>query len=136
VSPDVAENELVAVARRPRHAVDAGHTAGAADVFHDDRLTELAAQSLGKKAGDRIGRSAGGEWYHHRDRPRRIVLRTRRCRPRGRRTAEQRDERAPSYVEHGGLLPRLAPTPDTRRAMALGGRFAAHLGYHGGDGRS
>ena len=22
---------------------------------------------------------------------------------------------APSYVEHGGLLPRLAPTPDTRR---------------------
>ena len=42
------------------------------------------------------------------------LLRARRERPR-RRTAEKRDELAPSYVEHGGLLPRLAPTPDTRR---------------------
>src|SRR5262249_44920009 len=94
VSPDIAENELVAVGRRLRYAVDAGHAAGAADVFHDDRLTEFAAQSLGKNAGDRIGRSAGGERYHHRDRPRRIVLRTPRHRPRSRCAAEQRDELA------------------------------------------
>src|SRR5262249_55973015 len=94
----VAENELVAVGRRLCHAVDAGHAASAADVFHNDRLTELAAQSLGKNAGDRIGRSAGRERHHHRDRPRRIVLRARRERSRGRRAAEQRDERASFHV--------------------------------------
>src|SRR5262245_518514 len=90
---DVAENELVAVRRRLRQTVDAGHAAGAANVFHDDRLAKLAAQSLGKNASNRIGRSASGERYHHRYRPRRIVLRPRRHRPR-RRAAEQRDELA------------------------------------------
>src|SRR5262245_40540433 len=92
---DVAENELVAVGRRLRHTIDAGHAAGAANVFHDDRLAKLAAQSLGKNASNRIGRSASGERYHHSYRPQRIVLRLRRDRPRRRRAAEQRQELAP-----------------------------------------
>jgi len=44
--------------------------------FHDDRLTQLAAPSLSKNAGDRI--PAGGERCHHRDGPQGIVLRARR----------------------------------------------------------
>src|SRR5262245_53719147 len=95
---DVAENELVAVRRRLRQTVDAGHAAGAANVFHDDRLTKLAAQSLGKNASNRIGRSAGGERYHHRYGPRRIILRPRRERPRRSRAADQRDELAASCM--------------------------------------
>jgi hypothetical protein len=98
MGPDVAENKLVAVGQRLRHTVDAGHAAGAANVFHDDRLTKFAAQSFGKNASNRIGRSAGGERYHHRYRPRRIVLRPRRERPRRRRAAEQADELAPPHV--------------------------------------
>jgi len=34
-----------------------------------------------------------------------VLLRTSRKRPRSRRTAEQRDEFAPSYVKHGNFLP-------------------------------
>src|SRR5262245_55980518 len=116
VSPDIAENELVAVGRRPCHAVDAGHAAGAADVFHNDRLTELAAQSLGKNAGDPIGRSPGGERYHHRDRPRRIVLRAARCRPRNR-AAKERNELAP--------LHRAGPKLKDHRRYSSSGPFIA-----------
>jgi hypothetical protein len=57
-----------------------------------------------------------------------VLLRPRHYRPRSRRPAEQRDELAPFHVGHGGLLP--------KKAMALRGRFAAHLAYHGGDARS
>ncbi len=47
--------------------------------------------------------------YRHRR-----LLRPRRERPSGR-AAEQRDELPPSHVGHGGLVPYLKPTPDTRR---------------------
>jgi hypothetical protein len=66
----------------------------------------------------------------------RRLLRACRERPHSRSAADERDELATFHVGPGGLLPRLMPTPDTRKAMALCGRFAAHLAYHGGDARS
>jgi len=58
------------------------------------------------------------------------LLRIRRERPR-RRAAEQCDELAAFHVGHGGLLPAFA-NAGHQKAMALCGRFAAHLVYHGG----
>jgi hypothetical protein len=43
------------------------------------------------------------------------LLRVRRERPHRCRAADERDELAAFYVEHGDLLPRFMPTPDTRR---------------------
>ena len=47
-----------------------------------------------------------GRGHEHADAPHPLgLLRARRERPRRRRAAEQRDELAPSHVEHGGPLP-------------------------------
>src|SRR6516162_9693239 len=56
-----------------------------------------------------ISKRRAAEKSDHRHRPL-LLLRPRRERPRGRRAAEQRDELAPRYVEHGGVLPRFVPT--------------------------
>src|SRR5262245_2379088 len=51
----------------------------------------------------------------------RRLLRPRCQRPGDCRAAEQRDELAPRYVEHGGVLPRFVPT---KRTQGITGRTA------------
>jgi hypothetical protein len=59
--------------------------------------------------------SAPDEWHRRR-------LRTRRERPRGRSTAEQRDELAPFHVEHRDFLPYALLARQPTRALG----FPAH----------
>jgi hypothetical protein len=59
-------------------------------------------------------------------------LRARRERPRHRATAKQQNELPSSYIGHGGCSPALCQ----RQALALRGRLAARVAYHGVDVRS
>ena len=75
VCSNIAEDELVPIGHRLRHAVRACHAAGAGDVFDNNRLMELAAQPVGDDASDGVGRSARGKGRHHGHRTIRPILR-------------------------------------------------------------
>jgi len=70
-----AENELVAVRRRLRHARGADHSSGAADVLDDHLLAQNLGEAPAEDASEHIGAPAGREWDHHGERPRRPILR-------------------------------------------------------------
>src|SRR5262249_37207909 len=101
----------------------------------DELLAERKREFLRNHSAHRVHTAAWWVRHDQCDGTRRICLRVRRERPCSRRAPEQRDELATFHVGHGGLLPRLMPTPDSRRPWRCD-RFAAHLAYHGGDARS
>jgi len=70
-----AENELVAVRRRLRHARGADHSSGAADVLDDHLLAQNLGEASAEDASEHIGAPAGREWDHHGERPHRPILR-------------------------------------------------------------
>ena len=72
-----AENELIAIRRRPCHAVGAGPPAPATYVFDDYLLAQSLGEVGAKDSRQNIGPAAGGVGHHHGHRPRRITLRPR-----------------------------------------------------------
>jgi hypothetical protein len=67
--PDVKQQQRVAVGLGLRHLGDPERAAGTADVLdHEGRTRHRLAHRLGKVARDRIGRAAGRERHHDRDR--------------------------------------------------------------------
>ena len=72
----VAVAQRIAVGRRLHRAFDAGHARLAGDILDHDRLAERLAHALGERAREAVRRTAGEIGHDHRDRPRRIGLRT------------------------------------------------------------
>jgi hypothetical protein len=72
-----AENELIAIRRRPCHAVGAGYAAPSTNAFDDHLLTQKLGEAGAKDSRQNVGTAAGGEGHHHGHRPRRIGLRGR-----------------------------------------------------------
>src|SRR5262249_6662587 len=70
-----AENELIAIRRRPCHAVGAGYAAPSANAFDDHLLTQKLGEARAKDSRQNVGSAAGGEGHHHGRRTRRISLR-------------------------------------------------------------
>ena len=93
----------IAVGRGAGGTAGGDHAAGAADVLDDDLLAERLRHAVLDDARDRIGRAAGRERHHERDRTAGIGLRCcsagweDRCGEKRRRAAEQRDELAPPH---------------------------------------
>src|SRR5262245_33845348 len=86
-------------------------------IFDDDAATlDITGLSQGLAKGGKAAahRNVGRRGAEKSDRRHRRLLRARRKRPRGCSAAEQRDELAPRYVEHGGVLPRFVPTKRTQ----------------------
>ena len=73
---DRAEHDLVAVGRRGRDALRAGHAACAADVLDHDLLAQDLAHARRHDTAEHVGRAAGRERNDHRDRTGRVVLRS------------------------------------------------------------
>jgi hypothetical protein len=110
---DLVQQHRIAVGRGAGGAAGRDHAAGAADVFDDHLLPERLRHAVLDDARDRIGRAAGRVGDHERDRTAGVSLRRRRAgcrnsrgekrhreRPRRRRAAAERDERAPFHSRH------------------------------------
>ena len=91
------------VGRSARHVRRRGLAAGARDVLDDDRPALRGIELLAQDARKRIGRAAGGERDDELDRPRRKILRRRRCRNEHRRRQHAGD--GSMHELHGSLLP-------------------------------
>jgi hypothetical protein len=74
VRSDIAEDELVPIGHGLRNAVRSGHAAGAADIFNQNGVMELAAESIRDDARDGVARSTGGKGHYHGHRATRPVL--------------------------------------------------------------
>ena len=79
VGAEIAEQELVTVRGRFRHAGGSGHPTGAADVFHHHLLPQELAHAQRQDTPDGVHRPPGGKRHHQRHRPGRPVLRCRGC---------------------------------------------------------
>src|SRR5256885_13263159 len=90
----MAEAERVAVRRGAHCAPDPDGAAGSGDVLDDHRLAERDAHPLADGARDRVGRPAGRERHHDRDRTRWIGLRLRAA------EAERNDRRGQNGLSH------------------------------------
>jgi hypothetical protein len=120
VRAHVSEHELIAVRRGPRDARAAQHPASAADVLDDHFLAERLRDARGEDAADRVGRPAGGEWHHHRDRAGRPVIRHGERRAQKKRADRGRRSRNWQHLMQRitDLLTLLATNREARRAEA------------------
>src|SRR5215467_9988939 len=73
---NVAEDELITVRERPRNAIRAGHSAGSADIFDNDLLTQMLRKVCRQDAPDDVYRAASGKRNYHGHWPGRPVLRS------------------------------------------------------------
>ena len=58
-SPNVSDNELIAVRRGLGHTASTDHSACPGDIFHDNGLPKVAANSISDNASYGVARAAG-----------------------------------------------------------------------------
>src|SRR5207302_5090533 len=115
---DGAEQERIAVRRRVRDALGAGHAAGAPDVLDNHLMAQHFAHALRHHAAEHVGWSARRERNDHRHRLARIALRQRRTGD-GDRERENRGRQSREHFTLLGLTAELAAVRPRSRAKAV-----------------
>src|SRR5262245_15908997 len=73
----VPGNQRVAISSGARRAQRSDGAAGAADIFDDELLSEVARKDVGNDPSGDVGWPAGSEWHNHGHRFCRVILRLR-----------------------------------------------------------